>query len=87
VESLKESIKQAGNRTIKPLEYNEDENRMLDIVKQKSTAESVEVIEIFDKNNRQHFNEHIMLKLMEGLRDLYTYKFYMLDCVSTGFMN
>jgi dTDP-4-amino-4,6-dideoxygalactose transaminase len=71
---LKRAIKLAQAGTVKPLAYSDAEKKVLALVKSQGPLEPNEVLAIFEKNKWQHFDEHGMFAMMEGLRDRFPYK-------------
>jgi len=73
-EALKKAIKLAESGGVKPLEYNETEKHILELVKTRGPLEPYEVLTIFDEKGWGHMDEHTAFSYMEGLRDRMPYK-------------
>src|SRR5690606_9609760 len=71
---LRQAIALAERGDVEPLDYTDVERRVLDVVKQAGPLEPNDVIRIFDANRWEHFDEHGMWMVMEGLRDRYPYR-------------
>ncbi len=67
--AMQQAIALAQSGTVKPLEYDETELRVLDLVKELGSLEPVEAVRLFDEQGWGHFDEHGMLATMEGLRE------------------
>jgi dTDP-4-amino-4,6-dideoxygalactose transaminase len=73
-DALRTAIGLAERGEVEPLQYNEVEQRVLQVVKEQGPVEPTDVIAVFDANGWQHFDEHGMWTMMENLRDRYPYK-------------
>lgn len=72
--ALREAIRLAEKGDVEPLVYTDVEKRILELVKSAGVLEPSEVVEAFDKMKWEHFDEHGMLAVMEGLRDRFPFK-------------
>ena len=72
--ALREAIRLAESGDVKPLDYSEDERRVLAVVKERGPLEPTEVIAVFDEKGYGHYDEHRMFRMMEDLRDRFPYK-------------
>ena len=59
---------------MEPLEYDQTELRLLDLVKERGQIEPMEAVAVFDERGWGHFDEHGMLATMEGLRERFPRK-------------
>jgi hypothetical protein len=71
---IKEVIRLAESGQVKPLEYDETDKKILEVVKVEGPLEPMEVVAIFDKKGWGHFDEHSMLAIMENLRERFPFK-------------
>jgi hypothetical protein len=71
---MKKAITLAESGKVQPLEYDESELRILDIVKERGQLEPIEAVAIFDERGWGHLDEHGMLATMEGLRERFPRK-------------
>ena len=67
--AMRQAIALAESGTVKPLEYDETELRVLDLVEERGSLEPIEAVRLFDERGWGHFDEHGMLATMEGLRE------------------
>jgi perosamine synthetase len=68
-EAMKRAIALAQSGNVEPLEYDETELRVLELVKERGALEPMEAIALFDEKGWGHLDEHSMLATMEGLRE------------------
>lgn len=73
-DTLRKAITLAEQGDVAPLTYSDIDLRVLDVVKQAGQLEPIEVVHIFDEKQWEHFDEHGMWSVMEGLRDRYPYR-------------
>jgi perosamine synthetase len=71
---MKKAIAIARSGKVQPLEYDQTELRVLDLVKQHRQLEPMEAIALFDRQGWGHFDEHGMFGVMEGLRERFPRK-------------
>ncbi len=71
---MREAIRLAESGKVKPLEYDETELRILDLVKERGQLEPMEAVALFDERGWGHLDEHGMLATMEGLRERFPRK-------------
>ncbi len=72
--AMRKAISLAESGKAAPLQYDETELRLLDLVKERGPLEPMEAVVLFDQNGWGHFDEHGMLATMEGLRERYPRK-------------
>jgi dTDP-4-amino-4,6-dideoxygalactose transaminase len=72
--TLREAIALAESGEVEPLVYTDVDKRVLDAVKQAGQLEPIEIVKLFDNCGWEHFDEHGMWMVMEGLRDRYPYR-------------
>lgn len=73
-DTLRRAIDMAERGEVAPLTYSDVDMRVLDVVKHAGQLEPIEVVRIFDEKQWEHFDEHGMWTVMEGLRDRYPYR-------------
>lgn len=71
---LRHAIELAESRQAEPLTYTGVDMRVLDEVKRAGQLEPIELVRIFDERGWEHYDEHRMRTVMEGLRDRYPYR-------------
>ncbi|MGA2977838.1 MAG: DegT/DnrJ/EryC1/StrS family aminotransferase [Spirochaetia bacterium] len=71
---MKKAIALAESGNVEPLQYDERELRILDLVKERGPIEPIEAVGLFDEKGWEHIDEHRMLATMEGLRERYPRK-------------
>ena len=71
---LRKAIALAESGEVQPLTYTDVDQRVLEAVKQGGQLEPIEVVQIFDDQGWEHFDEHGMWMVMENLRDRYPYR-------------
>jgi perosamine synthetase len=72
--TMKKAIELTESRAVEPLQYDETELRVLDLVKERGNLEPIDVVALFDEKGWGHFDEFGMLATMEGLRERYPRK-------------
>jgi hypothetical protein len=72
--AMRKAIELAKSGKVAPLEYDETELRILDLVKEVGPLEPMQAVALFDERGWGHFDEHGMLATMEGLRERYPRK-------------
>ncbi|NLE43515.1 MAG: hypothetical protein GX620_02235 [Chloroflexi bacterium] len=73
-EALRQAIRLAESGDVEPLTYSDVENKVLEYIKENGASEPLELIQHFDGQGWQHFDEHGMWMVMENLRDRFPYK-------------
>lgn len=73
-DTLRKAIALAESGQVEPLTYTDVDMRVLEVVKQGGQLEPNEVIRVFDEKRWEHFDEHGMWMVMEGLRDRHPYR-------------
>ena len=71
---LRKAIALAESGEVQPLTYTDVDQRVLEAVKQGGQLEPIEVVQAFDAQGWEHFDEHGMWMVMENLRDRYPYR-------------
>ncbi len=71
---LRKAIALAESGEVQPLTYTDIDNRVLEAVKRGGQLEPIEVVQAFDDQGWEHFDEHGMWMVMENLRDRYPYR-------------
>ena len=72
--ALQEAIRLAESGNVEPLAYTEVDRQVLQVVKENGPLDPSEVIRMFDEKGWNHFDEHGMWTIMEGLRDRFPFK-------------
>lgn len=71
---IRQTIRLAESGNVKPMEYDDIDKKILNVVKVLGPMEPVEVIRAFDKKGWKHFDEHSMFRRMEDLRERFPFK-------------
>jgi hypothetical protein len=72
--ALRRAIELTEHGAVQPMDYSEEEKRVLELVRTQGPLEPSEVIDALQEAGQGQPNEHAMFALMEGLRHRFPYK-------------